>query len=178
MKKLTNKKTAIVLVLALAAAGLLAYGIFLRPNTNSDSSQKTTVKTTTIEDKPVGEVDYSSPTKEEQTPATDSSPTQPLPTSTPSTVPIPVTFSNLSGSPLEVRVLISEILPSGSCTLTLQKTGASDITRTAETFPTSSYTTCKGFTVDTTGMQKGTWKATVTVTSGDRTGSVTDEVSL
>lgn len=136
--------------------------------------------TLTLPDRQVGETDYSGPTKDEQNPTLDTSdnnqkhltPQQ----NTPATSPIPISITRADGSPLQVGVIINELLSSGTCTLKLSRSGSSDITQTAEVFNGPSYTTCRGFSVE--GVPSGTWKLTVIINSENRSGSASREISV
>lgn len=163
-----NKKMIIVItiVIALLIAAGLVY-IFM-PRTTPQSS-------TDVKDKPVGSVDYTPPADEQVDPALDNL------LSTPSANPddpIPVSFSYVGDSPLQIKVLANELLSSGDCHLSLTRVGATTVELDAKTFPASNYTTCQGFTVDTTSMTKGAWTVTITITSGDRSGTSSTTVEV
>lgn len=175
--KLLSKKTIIFSLLILLLVALGIYYVFFSMNSNS-IEKKPATPTAEIKDKPVGQIDYGKPSADQTKPATDNLPTTSSPSSTTATKPIPTQISYAGGSPLQVRVVISEILSTGSCTLTLQKSGSTVTTQTVDVFPTASSSTCKGFTVDTSSLPKGVYSISVTVNSSDRKGTAVSTVTI
>lgn len=175
-----SKRTAVIIaVVLILAASSIVYLAWLR-SAKSDNDDIRVVErggntTIEIDDNPVGDVDYSSPDETESNPATDDLPTAPDPMAS---GPIPMSITYAGGSPLQVRVVANEILSAGSCTLRLERGGQSTISQEVETFAATSYTTCKGFTVDTSGQAKGVWKLTVDMRSGERKGSVSKDITI
>lgn len=97
--------------------------------------------------------------------------------SEPQNIDVLITSANYSGGVLSLRTMISTIDGDGTCTLTLSKSGASDITQTANTQTMGSYSTCAGF--DVSGLSSGRWQATVKYSgSQNRSGSYQQEVSV
>ncbi len=163
----------VIAIVCLAAISCGAYWYFYQQNQDDKPAL-------TLPDKQVGETDYSEPTKDEQSPTLDNNDdNQKDPTpqqNTPATSPIPVSITRADGSPLQVGVIINEILSSGTCTLKLSKSGSDDITQTVDIFNGPSYTTCRGFSVE--NVTSGTWKLTITINSGDRSGGASQEVTV
>ena len=88
-----------------------------------------------------------------------------------------ITSANYSGGVLSIRTMISTIDADGTCTLSLSKSGTSEVTQTARTQTMGSYTTCAGF--DVGGLSSGKWQATIKyVGSQNRSGSYKKEVSI
>lgn len=173
--KYFSPKIIVITLAALLVLGGSSYYAY----TSHENSQKTSQKSSaTAEDRPVGDTNYDKPTDAQQNPATDQTPTQPQTPQQAQGAPIPVVISYAGGSPLQVRVVMSEILSSGTCTLSLQKGGTTVTTQTADVFPTASSTTCKGFTVDTSSLAKGNYTVTITVESGNRTGSASSNIAI
>lgn len=173
-----NKKNRIltitytVIVLLFLGAGIYAYITIV------NKSSETNETSTNQEFRPVGEVDYSAPKKDESNPTLDTT-EDPAKTPQPeSSSPIPVTITSAGGDPLQIRVLISELLQTGSCTVTLEKAGSANISQTVEIFNSASSTTCKGFMIETSNIAKGTWKITITVSSDNRIGRTSQEITL
>jgi hypothetical protein len=170
---------ALVSLVIVSAAGLGAYALFGSDSADNKGVVKPVRKdghdTVEIKDRPIGDIDNSTPTDEESNPATDKLPTQPNANAKGA---IPVLITHADGAPLQIRTVINEILTNGTCSLSLQKSGQQTVTKSAEIFAVTSYTTCKGFTVDTSHMAKGVWEVNVTVKSGERTGSATKEVTI
>lgn len=168
IKKINKNK---LLIIGIAALIMGVAGVSYYYLTSVDRSKSTSV-TPSIEseDKPVGNVDYTPPTHDEENPITDTTETSSTPSPAASTAPIPVTISYMGGNPVQIRVLISEILGSGQCVLELKKAGATIHTETVDIFATSNSSTCKGFSVEPSMIGSGDFLATVTVKSGARTG--------
>lgn len=167
-------KTIIIVVvsLLLLAMGVTFYFFFQNKHNDTSTSPPATVK-----DRPVGETNYDKPTEQQQNAATDEPPAN-SDTQQSESKAIPVVITYASGSPLQVRVMMSEIISDGTCTLRLQKSDSSIMTQTVDVFPTASSTTCKGFTVDTSKIPKGAYKVIVDVKSNGRTGSASSDITL
>lgn len=166
-------------LVAVAIGGLAFYFFVINPNQSILQMDEAGNKTTKINKKesPLGEVNYGSPSKNEENPTLDPQ-QEPSNHKSPSS-PIGVIISHAGGSPLQIRVLIQEILSEGTCRLSLRKTTDSNpITQTVEVFPSASSATCRGFTIDTATMQKGNYVINITVTSGSRTGTVSQEIEI
>ena len=163
----------IVRVVCLSAISYGAYWYFYQQNKDDKPAL-------TLPDRQVGETNYSHPTKDEQNPTSDNddnnqkklTPQQ----NAPATLPIPVSITRVDRSPLQVGVIINELLSSGTCTLKLSKPGLSDITQTVEIFNGPSYTTCRGFSIN--NVPGGTWKLTIIINSENRSGSTSQEITI
>ncbi len=175
--KHTTKKVIIASIIALLlAVGAIVYYVVAKDGGIIPSEKNP--QTTEIEDKPVGEVNYDQPSSEQENPPLDNLPTTPTSPNENQGKSINAFISYAGGSPLQVRVVINEILASGTCSLSLTRNGTVVHTETVDVFPASSSTTCKGFTVDTSSFKQGAYTATITVKSNDRTGTATKEISL
>lgn len=97
----------------------------------------------------------------------------------PSTTPIQVTLtaSGRNGDIYQLRYLIDNAITSGACKLTLTK-GSQTVTQEAAVQVLGGSSTCAGFNIPMNSVSSGEWKATITVTSGDRNGTSTDTVSI
>lgn len=91
---------------------------------------------------------------------------------------IEITQASKERNTLRVRSIIREVAVSGNCTLKLEKSGETSVTKTVSTQVASSYTTCKGFDIPTNGLAAGTWKLTINYKRGSVTGSASKEVVL
>lgn len=180
-KKNRNKKIVVICIIATTILASAFAFFYFKDGPSSFVKDKEDNKTDTLttKDRPVGEVNYSSPDSSQENPALDRNEGSSMATPAHSDTKtiIPVTLSYVGGSPLQVKVLISELLQTGSCSLVLSRSGSAPIQQNVETFPTSSSTTCQGFTIDE-NLTPGTWNVNVTVTSGDRVGSATKDISL
>jgi len=79
---------------------------------------------------------------------------------------------------LQVRTIIETVDNSGVCTLTLSHLGQSSVVKTAQTQSQGAYSVCKGFDVDVSTLEKGTWMATIDYVGQDRTGTATKAVDI
>lgn len=88
-----------------------------------------------------------------------------------------VTTSRISGQNYILRVNINQYLTSGTCHL--EFTG-SDATHTDDVaiIPSASSSTCEGFDIPLKALGSGTYIYNIYLTSGDRTGTITGEVTL
>jgi hypothetical protein len=73
-----------------------------------------------------------------------------------------VSISNISqeGALLRVRTTVASTTD-GTCKFVMSRQGESSITREAATQDMGTYSTCKGFDIDTTGMKEGPWLVSV-----------------
>lgn len=93
-------------------------------------------------------------------------------------VGIAITASAQNGSTLQIRTLISTISTNGICTLTLEKSGRPTVTKTVQVQALAATSTCKGFDVPVSELANGKWKATISFSDNDLTGSVVSEVDI
>lgn len=157
----SNKKTIILtitgLLLLLAVAAF--FYIYLNNTKNTEESVNTTGTNQTQE------------INTDTTPAdnVDTKPdnTNTEPTGTPSpegVLDASITTSSVSGSNLEVRTLINEVVSTGSCAFTATQ-GRNTVQRSAQIQPLASTSTCKGFTIPTNELTSGDWTFTLTITT-------------
>lgn len=104
------------------------------------------------------------------------SPTNPT-ASGKSNTDVSFTAASQNGDLLQMRVLISAVENSGSCTLTLTNADRV-ITKTSEVQAQSNTSTCKGFDVATNELSTGSWAARVVYTSPSSTGSATKNIEI
>lgn len=85
---------------------------------------------------------------------------------------VSVTITTLDQTASEVRVrAITHDLTSGTCTVTFQKSGQTDISKTAKLSYVTSYASCQGWDIDKSEFtSKGEWSVSVKVESGDQSG--------
>lgn len=88
-----------------------------------------------------------------------------------------INYKSVSGGNLVIRTTINQLLTSGTCTLTLTN-GSKTVTRSANIAQNPSSSTCQGFDVPTSELGSGTWSISIAIASGDKTGTLTDSVSL
>ncbi|MDB5179802.1 MAG: exported protein of unknown function [Candidatus Saccharibacteria bacterium] len=173
--KKTRKKlllTTLIVVIIL----VLGYGVFasqakiwpfLSANTVNLSPASDTEKSTGEQIK--SDSVNSSPQPSKQSPSNDANP---------STTTTSVLFSSTTQdtTTYHVRVLIESVLNTGTCSLTLVKSGQQTYTATADIQPGPSSSTCKGFDIPLSSIATGNWNATVTVTSSGTSGAASQEI--
>ena len=89
-----------------------------------------------------------------------------------------VTYAGVSGNDLMVRVNIDQYLNSGECMLLLSTAGNIVYSNVARVIDSASTATCEGFNVPMYLLESGHYNITVEVTSGDKKGTISGEVSL
>lgn len=185
-KNKSHKKTifitsAIVLLLLVLAWYLFIYrgsvfgwSVFPTATTNNDatSSQATTeaqqqngqtIKSNSIQSGTSGSDQPTAPTT--------------IPNSSKKGIVVSITHANQSepGADLNVGVLIGTQVSSGTCTLTLTRSGQTTVTHTSDAQASSSTSYCD---FDVSGLVAGTWQLTVTFDNSDLTGSATQPVEV
>lgn len=168
VKKTSRRWMLVIPVLLLVSAGTL-FGLekshVINLYTRKTSS---VVPTTTTESKPINQVDYSPATptdnedinKQKESGQIDTNPT------TPDTLSVTLTSSaKVDSGPLDVRAIIAPLINSGTCTLTLTKSGATSIIKTANVAPQNTYSTCESLVVNPDEFsQAGNWDLSLIVT--------------
>ena len=89
-----------------------------------------------------------------------------------------ITYIGVTGSTLIVRLSINQYLGSGSCHLSLIKDGAEYYSASTNIVASASTSTCQGFDIPTNELSPGVYTAKIGLSSGDKTGLITGEVSL
>ena len=87
-------------------------------------------------------------------------------------------YLNQTSASLQVRAIINEVLSTGICTLTATRSGYTTVEYTADIQASANSTTCKGFDVPLSQLQSGVWRLTLSVTTGDETGVVEQDVTI
>ena len=104
-------------------------------------------------------------------------PPAPVPqTSGKSKVNVAIPSSSQNGSNLKISSIISTVTTSGTCTLTLTKSGHNPVVKSAGVQALPSSSTCKGFDISTNELTSGAWQLTLhfenSEVAGDATGTV------
>ncbi len=193
-KKRFSKKLIVTAgLVALFIAGSLTYVYALggnllgwqAPNSSPSDNNKINYGPATSEQQKSGSKIKSDSTNNQQDPAkpaTNQSDTPPAPTPTPDSakksVQVTITAANQNGSILQIRTQIDAVENTGKCTLTLTKSGASTVTKTAGTQAYASISTCQGFDIPMSELSAGTWQALINFDSSTLTGSATKTITL
>ena len=98
------------------------------------------------------------------------------PNSSPSLTGV-INYKSVTDGTLIIRTTINQMLSSGTCNLTMTN-GAKTITKSSGITQNPSSSSCEGFDIPTSELGSGDWKIDITITNGDRTGNITDSVSL
>ena len=88
-----------------------------------------------------------------------------------------VSFSSVVDDNLVIRTTIDQSLNSGTCKLTLTK-GAMTVTKTSDIVANPSSSTCSGFDIPTSELSSGKWNIYITLTNGNKTGTITGEATI
>lgn len=82
---------------------------------------------------------------------------------------VTITAANQNTPNFQIRTLVSQLLTSGSCQLTMTK-DTQTIFRTVNIQAASSSSTCQGFDIPLTDLSAGIWNVKISVTSGTQSG--------
>ena len=88
-----------------------------------------------------------------------------------------INYKSVADGNLTLRVTIDQSLTSGTCSLKLTSAGKT-VTRSAPVVANPSSSTCEGFSVPVSELSSGQWAIEITVTSGSRTGTFKDKVTI
>lgn len=170
--------TAVVLLMG---AGIAVYIVNTSNKSGQSSVNKINNEAPTKAQVDAGESIKSNNANKGSTGGTD---TPPAPTTDPSTgkstvqISIPSAVNNSTTKELHITTLISDVVNTGTCTLTLSTNGQQPITQTVGVQAQASTSTCKGFTVSTAGLASGTWQITVTFSNDTLAGQVSQAISI
>lgn len=172
----SSKKLWIVssVVFLIIAGSVAAYALTRTNLVNPDSSDASSSTSSPA-------VDLSEPTDEQQQAGQvqkeESLNSGQTPTSTSDSLSVTITAANKNDNTLQIRSLISSILGTGTCTLTLTK-GNVAVSKTSGIQAGPSNSTCAGFDVPVSELSSGTWAIKIAVTSEGTSGSAQSEVQL
>jgi len=175
LKKTNNKSLVITIILVVIL--LLGLGVIYFVY-QQDHDKKTHDK---VVDNGVSKVDYSKPTNDEiqdgQSTKQESIENDKQ-SQQDDQQPISVTLNGLQNGDQVIFDSLAQIVSNeGTCTLTVTS-GSSKITKTASLFASPSTSSCRGFSVATNELPKGTWKAVLTISADNRTGSATTSLGV
>lgn len=88
-----------------------------------------------------------------------------------------INYKSVADGNLTLRVTIDQSLTAGTCSLKLTSAGKT-VTRSASIITNPSSSTCEGFSVPVSELSSGQWAIEITVTSGNRTGTFKDRVTI
>ena len=177
-QKLNKPLLISIVVLLLTSTVCLLYYLYHNNVFQNQSIQPSVESSHETEDTP----EKSSPSSDDN-PERESEKTplqtieKPSPQSVNDTLSGTISYKNVYNNQLILRVTVNQVLSSGSCTLILQR-GDRLVTKNSEIMQNPSSSSCAGFDVPTSELSTGIWNITVTITSGSKTGKVTETVSI
>ena len=89
-----------------------------------------------------------------------------------------VSYADVSGDDLVIRVNIDQFLSEGNCTINIVKNGSVAFTQTVGIMESVSTSTCDGYKIPTSTLPKGDLQLEVLVQSGNRSGKITGRVRI
>lgn len=89
-----------------------------------------------------------------------------------------ITYAGVSGDQLMIRVNIDQYLNGGKCTLGLRQDGGNIYSAEANIVDSAATSTCEGFNIPVAGLPKGNINIVIYISSGDKNGEITGEVTL
>jgi hypothetical protein len=188
-KKTLPKKTIFITLGAIAAL-VLALGVYVY------AFKGTLFGWSPVAKQDSNSINYDQPTKEQKKAGADTKessinsldnekpssgsdqPSAPIPQSNgKSKIDITITApaDQSTTSPFQLRALIGAVVNSGTCTLTLTKTGSATVIKTAGVQPLASTSTCQGFDVT---LSPGSWQMTLSFENEKITGSVSRSIMV
>ena len=88
-----------------------------------------------------------------------------------------ITTARVSGENFIVRVSIDQYLSSGTCELKLEKS-EKNYEETVNIYSDVSTSTCEGFDIPLSSLEKGVWNATINLSSEGKTGNIEGKVTI
>ncbi len=182
LQKNTSRKKIVLItstIILLIAAGVGGYFVMANGNKQQDIKKTETPNETNLEPATSEQIEAGNSVKE-TTVENDGKPNSggsDKPPEAGAAIGVSITAANQNGNVVNIRALISELLNTGNCSLKLTK-GATVVLKTAAVQALSSTATCQGFDIPTSELSNGSWHLTLTVTSGDRTGTAEYDMSI
>lgn len=176
--KKINKFVLVAIAVVVLAVGYLVSAYFVKwyPFQNVGSVGHS--------DRKVNEVSYDQPTDEQQKAGDEAqkqsenapSAYKPIPSTSPTQLAI--TSANQQNGVLEIRTTVSTIDESGKCSLSFSKAGSSTIAQEVGIQSMGSYSVCKGFDLQTSGLVKGDWTAVITYSGASPSATVIQGIKV
>lgn len=182
--KKKSSKTIWIVVIALvtvAAIGLVTYALFspMQSSNEGDAARPTASNTgegVSGDNETTADTPLSSPAEHEAEKNISPSYEGTDPNTSQSLTGV-INRASVADGTLTIRTTINQSLTSGSCRLTLTN-GQKTVTRNVNITPNPSSSTCEGFDVPTSELGSGSWDINITISSGDRTGSLKGGVNI
>lgn len=184
--KIRQKKKAAVIITSLLAAVLLASGLLFAPgmqnNSQTDEESPATSDapkqdTSSTEPKDVPASNGKPPTKQPN--AGTDTPPAPVPGSSgKSSVEVAITSTHQQSATFQIRTVIYSVQGSGTCTISLNRSGYTTVTQSADIQPLPTTSTCKGFDIPLSQLTAGSWLATLTFNNNSVSGTTTKTITI
>lgn len=157
-----NKKTIIFISLIILVLGciFLYYSLYLKKSTNTDSSQKS--NGVSLAPPTQSEISDGERIKKDSLEAEKSSESVP---SSNKTISMYISAQSVSSSKVDLRVII-EGTHSGTCSLVAKQNDVT-VAKQADVQALATTSTCRGFTLASSELSKGTWNYTISSTLDD-----------
>lgn len=162
---------------------IIGFGVLILEKAQVTNLYTKPLGTAAADMRPVNDVQYTpaSPTdndqiNEEKANGTLGQTPTPSAEGSPISVTLTAAGQDASGGPVIVKVLLTDVT-SGTCDITLNQGNISK-KYSASVINAGTYYTCDGFEVPLGELATGTWQLTATVTSTDRSGTVTQAVEV
>lgn len=173
-----NKLLLLITILIILTIGLFFYLSYFRDTTKQkienkkDNAQELNLNSATEEQKKTGD----------QIKSDKSSDTPPPPTeidgSDKQNVQMNITSINKTESSLQIRTIISAVDNNGLCKLTMTNENKNKIEETVDVQPQASISTCKGFDLDLSKLNKGLWNIKIEYSSEKLTSSISKDYNI
>lgn len=181
-KRRKNHKWLWGIIFLVLIAGAVVVAIMVRNNFFNDNSNKSepgNSSNTVSPDKPKDDTKKEDDKKTDDTPKKEDVPQytgdNPNKAETLSGV---ISYADVSGDDLVIRVNIDQFLSEGNCTINIVKNGSVAFTQTVGIVESVSTSTCDGYKIPTSTLPKGDLQLEVLVQSGNRSGKITSRVRI
>lgn len=177
-QKKPNKKLKTLLIVSIAAVliagGIVAYLHFT--NKSNLTENGINYNPPTQEEKSTGDA-----IKEQGAAGSDPAP-EPTPPTSPtdsrSTVGVEITALNQSSETLYIRALIQTVTSSGTCSLSMTSANGKTYSASASIQAGPSSSTCQGFNVPVSSLEKGSWSVTISFQNDTLKGSTAKDATI
>lgn len=90
-----------------------------------------------------------------------------------------INYKSVSNGVLIIRATINQSINTGTCALTLTRSSdKKQVSKSAEIVPNPSSATCKGFDIPVSELGSGKWNIVIEVTDGDKTGTISGDITI
>ena len=184
VQKKSSKKVLIIAILStllVAGVGVVTYALLSRSDENNSStstSKETRSHTDDTDTKPSDDTPVNSsdtPSREAEKDMPPSYEGENVDNS--QTLTGVISYKSVVDGSLVIRTTINQMLGSGTCDLTMTN-GSKTVTKNSGITQNPSSSSCEGFDIPVSELAGGSWKVSIVVTSGDRTGTIIDEVTI